>query len=491
MNLTIGLADVVRVAPMLVLFLASLVPISIKVMSGNREQKPISTLLQGLGGIFASAVLLLTVYSSAKGSPDPTAFANAIVVDGLALIVGLIALMSAAGSLMLAYDNPSTNGEQFSELVFLSLNAALGMLILCSAADFLVVFIGLETMSLALYLMIGCSHEQRRSKESALKYFLLGGFASAIFLYGLAFVFGTVGSTYISDVVAATGTLIQTDRLFLLGILLVTLGFLFKVAIVPFHAWTPDVYQGAPTPHTALMATAVKAVSFAALLRLISTKSPLGSEFLLDLLQWLAVITMIVGNVAALIQSNLKRTIAYSSVAHSGYLLVGVVATGVSANMSFTASGVLFYLLGYSAMTLGALAVVSYLEKTEDSEITVESLAGLARRQPLVALCFTVCLLSLAGIPPTIGFFGKLYLFSTAIGEGLVWLAVWGVVNSVISAYFYLRPIVVMYMNEGEGEYVTQPRVSTQTALYVSVAVVLLLGVLSGPLFSAIEKALL
>ena len=268
------------------------------------------------------------------------------------------------------------------------------------------------------------------------------------------------------------------------------LGFCFKVSIVPLHAWTPDVYQGAPTPHTAYMATAVKAVSFAAFLRLIATKSLLGSENLLDLLQWAAVITMIVGNVAAIMQNNFKRMLAYSSVAHSGYILVGIITTGISDDMSFGASGVIFYIAAYSLMTLGAFAIVSLMEKTENTSLNVDDLAGYAKKRPLMAFCLTLFMLSLAGIPPTVGFFGKFYLFTAALGEGLVWLAIWGVLNSVISVYYYLRPIVVMYMKDGEVEESLLAMNATRTAIVISAVMVVFLGLISGPIFEVFEKAL-
>ena len=486
----IGLADVLAVTPLIVLFLASLIPITVKVFRGNVEQPPLATLLQGLGGIIAAAILMITVYKLVSGQTNPTSFANALVMDGVTISVGLLVLFIGAASLLLMYDNPATRGGQFSELVFLTMSSISGMLILIAAVDMLVVFIGLETLSLALYMMIAISHEQKLSKESALKYFVLGGFASAIFLYGISFLFGTVGSTYIPQIIASTGELISSSRLFLFGITLVILGFCFKVSIAPFHAWTPDVYQGAPTPHTAFMSTAVKAASFAAFLRIISSKALVGSENLFDFLQWLAVLTMILGNVAALTQNNFKRMLAYSSIAHSGYLLVGVITTGVSDNMSFGASGVIFYLIAYSLMTLGAFAVVCLMEKDENHSITVDNLAGYARKKPLMAMCLVVFMLSLAGIPPTVGFFGKFYLFTAAIGEGLLWLAIWGVLNSVISVYYYLRPIVVMYMQEGNADDAGRPLIATRTAILISSIFVLILGIVSGPLFSVIEKAL-
>lgn len=486
MNTQVGVVDIIRITPLIILFLLSLVPITVKVLRGNREQAPVATLIQGLLGIGLSFLTLVFIV----GSPKETAFLNALVFDGVTLWVGGAALVGAAMSVMLMYDNLSTNGEQFSELMFLTLSSVLGMLILVAAADLLTVFIGLETMSLALYLMIGMSHEQKLSKEAALKYFILGALASAIFLYGVSFIYGTVGSTFIPAIIEATDSLADSNRMFLFGMALVIIGFCFKVSIVPFHAWTPDVYQGAPTPHTAYMSTAIKAVSFAALLRIIETKTLVKSENLFVLLQWLAVITMIVGNVAAIIQNNLKRVLAYSSVAHSGYLLVGIITSGHSDQVIFGASGVIFYLISYTLMTIGAFAVVSYVEKNENHSIQVEDLAGYAKKKPAVAFALTLFLLSLAGVPPTVGFFGKFYLFTSAIGEGLLWLAIWGVLNSVISVYYYLRPIVMMYMKDGSAELSEESRIPTMITIGTAAVLVVLFGIISGPIYSLIEKAL-
>jgi NADH-quinone oxidoreductase subunit N len=306
----------------------------------------------------------------------------------------------------------------------------------------------------------------------------------------VSFIYGTVGSTFIPAIIEATDSLADSNRMFLFGMALVIIGFCFKVSIVPFHAWTPDVYQGAPTPHTAYMSTAIKAVSFAALLRIIETKTLVKSENLFVLLQWLAVITMIVGNVAAIIQNNLKRVLAYSSVAHSGYLLVGIITSGHSDQVIFGASGVIFYLISYTLMTIGAFAVVSYVEKNENHSIQVEDLAGYAKKKPAVAFALTLFLLSLAGVPPTVGFFGKFYLFTSAIGEGLLWLAIWGVLNSVISVYYYLRPIVMMYMKDGSAELSEESRIPTMITIGTAAVLVVLFGIISGPIYSLIEKAL-
>lgn len=486
MNPNVGLSDILLITPMIALFLASLLPITMKVLRGNREQHALVTLGQALTGIIA-AIALLTVF----GGAGKTAFSNGLIFDGITQWMGIIALATAGASMVMMYENPSTSGKQFSELIFLAMNSALGMLIFVAAADLLMIFIGLELMSLSIYLMIAMSHEEKLSKEAALKYFILGSFASAIFLYGVAFVFGSTGGTNILDFMDKAPELIQTSRLFLFGISFIILGFCFKVSIAPFHAWTPDVYQGAPTPHTAFMATAVKAVSFAAFLRIIATKSLVGSDQLFDILQWLAVITMLVGNTAAILQNNLKRMIAYSSVAHSGYLLVGVITAGVSENGAFGASGVIFYLLSYGLMTLGTLAILSMLERSESHVVNVDDLAGFAKQRPMLALCFTVFMLSLAGIPPTLGFFGKFYLFNAAVGEGLLWLAVWGMLNSVIGVYYYLRPIVVMYMKEGDAQIAPHSLNATALTAAITAIAIVLMGFVSGPIFQAVEKSLL
>lgn len=487
-NFKFDVSDLLPATSMMVLFLFSLLPLTIKVLRGNREQAPIATVSQGLLGVFASAFCLVMFSGSGR-----TAFSQSLIFDGMTLMIGLIALGSVAVSMLLMYENPATRGKQFSEIIFLSMSSALGMLILVSALDLLTIFIGLELMSLAIYLMIGMSHEEKLSKESALKYFILGSFASAIFLYGVSFVYGMTGTTNIAQILGSAVTMMETNRLFLFGVVLVIVGFCFKVSIVPFHAWTPDVYQGAPTPLSAFMATAVKAVSFAAFLRVITTKSLVGSDGLFDLLQWLAVITMIAGNVAAVIQNNFKRMLAYSSIANSGYILVGVIATGISGeNSAFSAGTVIFYLISYSLMTLGCFALVSWMEKEEQSIVSIEDLSGMAQKHPLIALSLTILLLSLAGIPPTLGFFGKFYLFNAAIGEGLLWLALWGVLSSVISVYYYLRPIVMMYMREGSFEASAGTKVNaTAATVLVSAFLISILGILSGPIITAVEQGLL
>ena len=486
---TIGMRDILLTSPMLALFFFSLVPISIKILRGNVEQVHLATVIEVLIGLLVTAGLVI-LFGGNSEQGAPTAFGGQLIFDGLTTWTTLIAIVIAGCSVVLMYENPATRGPQFSELVFLTMSSLLGAMILIASINLIGVFIGLEMMSLSLYLMIAMSHEQKISKEAAIKYFVLGSLASAIFLYGVSFIYGATGSISTIDLMQTAAPLIKNhNNLFIIGFALVVLGFCFKVSIAPFHAWTPDVYQGAPTPVTGFMATAIKTASFAAFLRILASRGLEGSENLLQILQWLAVITMTVGNVAALVQNNFKRTLAYSSVAHSGYVLMGLIAVGISQGSAYGAASVVFYLLTYSLMTLGAFAVLSLIEKNENHFVQTDDLAGLAKNKPVMALCLSVFLFSLAGLPPAMGFFGKFYLFSAAVNEGLLWVALWGVINSVLSVYFYLRPIVVMYMKEGQCTSGDDNYGSTFVVALLA-GLILILGLASGPIFNMIEKSL-
>lgn len=485
----IGISDILLISPIIVLFLFSLLPITIKVLGGNVEKSPTATLIEALIGLTLSAGLMI-LFGGAGQATAPTAFNGQLIFDGLTQSMGLIAVFAAAGTMIMMYENSATRGGQFSELIFLLMNSIVGLLILIAATNLLTVFIGLELMSLALYLLIAMSHEQKISKEASIKYFVLGSFASAIILYGISFVFGSAGTINLIDLMPQAASLMQSNKIFLFGVTFIILGFCFKVSIAPFHAWTPDVYQGAPTPITSYMATAVKAASFAALLRIVATKPLFGSENLFDVLQWFAVITMTIGNVAALIQNNFKRVIAYSSVANSGYMLIGVLVAGISQDSAYGAASVIFYLCSYALMTMGAFAVISVIEKNENDSVQVDDLAGLAKNQPLLAFSLAIFLLSLAGIPPAIGFFGKLYLFNAAVNEGLLWLAFWGVLNSVIGVYYYIRPIIVMYMKDGDCDISHNHWRGTTVLIVATAMLIILLGLASGPLFSLFENSL-
>ncbi len=485
MNTTVGLSDLLILSPIIVLFIFSLLPIATKVLNKNKEQNTFATLTTSIVGLLLAAALLIVF-----GGSDQTIFNGQLLFDGLTKWTGLIALVSSMAALVLMYDNPATQKEQFSEIIFLVLNSICGMLILISAINLITVFIGLELMSLSLYLLVAMSLEQKLSKEAALKYFILGSVASAIFLYGVSFVFGSAGTVNTSELIKNAAVLIQTNKLFLIGITLIVIGFCFKVSIAPFHAWTPDVYQGAPTPLTLFMATAIKTASFAAFLRIASTQFFKGSQSLIDVIQWLAVITMLLGNIAALMQTSLKRILAYSSISHSGYMLVGVLTVGVGANSSYSASTVVFYLLTYSVATIGTFAILSMLEKSETHFLTIDDLSGLAKNKPMAAFCLTVFLISMAGLPPALGFFAKLHIFSAAVNEGLVWLALWGVINSVIAIYYYLKPIIYMYMKDGDHDDATGNSFGSAILALVAAFILIVVGIFSGPLFTMIEKSI-
>ena len=489
MESQIGLVDLLLIAPAISIFISSLLPIGIKVFRNNQELNPITTVLWAFIGLFAG---LITTF--AASGIETNAFNDALVFDGVSLWSTVIIIFITGFSLFIAKENLATVSHQFSEFVFLLLNASVGMILLAWSNDLIVTFIAIEIMSLCLYMLIALSNEERLSKEAAFKYFILGSFGSAIFLYGVAFVYGVSGTTYLNELLHVRADLISTNRLFVVGTVLVFIGFFFKVGLAPFHAWTPDVYEGSPTPVTGYMATGVKVVTFAAIIRFIGIHF-LGTERALDivnLIQWVAVASMLLGNIAAIVQDNLKRMLAYSSISHSGYALVGVIATGLDKGSVLGSSGTLFYIFAYSIMTLGTFGFVSLFEKREDTRLSISQLKGLASHSPWLALAMTIMLLSLAGIPPTIGFFSKFFIFSAAIEQGLIWLSIWGVISSVISIYYYLRPIVYMYMQESsEDQALTHVKDKPMTAfsLGTMAVLVILVGFFSEPFYSFIYKA--
>jgi NADH-quinone oxidoreductase subunit N len=489
MNFSISLVDIISVSPAILLFFGSLIPLTVKIMRQNREPNS----LAALAYVTLAAVAAIGMAISLQPKSSPTYhFSNAIVIDGVSIFVTVLVCIITIVAAVMAREHNATNGRQFSEFLFLLMNSGVGMLLMAWSNDLIVTFIALEIMSLCLYLLVALSHEEKISKEAAFKYFVLGGFASALFLYGIAFLYGTTGTTYLTAIAVRGPQLAAESHLFLFGIMLAIVGLCFKVAIVPFHAWAPDVYEGAPTPVTAFMATGVKVVTFVTLLRVmkINFMAHDSSAAFSIILQWLAVFTMIAGNIAAVMQSNLKRMLAYSSIAHSGYVLVGVIASAVSGEGWRGDLGVIYYVTSYTIMTLGAFAVLCLLEAKENDMILVDDLKGLAKRNPMVAMIFAIFLLSLAGIPPTVGFFGKFFIFSAAIKQGFIWLAVWGAVSSIIGAYYYLRPIVYMYMREdGTAQVSEHYRITVGVTSLLAILTVLL-GLLTEPVYQQVKMAI-
>ncbi|NOZ49460.1 MAG: NADH-quinone oxidoreductase subunit N [Chloroflexi bacterium] len=409
-----------------------------------------------------------------------------LVADDLGRYLELVVLLAAALGLLLAWDYLPQFTKMHSEYYALYLLAVVGMMFMGKSTELITLFVSLEILSVALYVLTGFHRGQLAAGEAALKYFLLGAFSSAFFIYGAALLYGDTGSTHLVDIAArASGGFLT-----LAGLALLLVGFGFKLAVVPFHMWTPDVYQGAPTPVTAFMSVGTKAAAFVALFRVLQAAGVSYATWSL-VLALLATLTMTWGNLAALRQSSLKRMLAYSSIAHAGYMLIGV-----TAGMQLGLSAVLFYLFAYAFMNIGAFAVVSLLERpgyhaTQDA--TIDAARGLFARKPLLAVVMAIFLLSLAGVPPLAGFFGKLYLFNAAVQSGWIWLAIVGMINSVVSAYYYLRVTVLMFMTEADETSFLRSPLSNATGLAIAVAMVgtLLLGIFAGPWLQQLGQAAL
>jgi len=448
-----------------------------------RERKVLTVLLAALG-LLVTLILTLT-----KPGTQSEAFNGMVVVDGFSTFLNAIFLGSGLLAIGLAYDYLRRMNLSRSEYYILLLYSISGMMLMAIAADLIVVFLALELLSIPLYVLAGFARPQPASEEAALKYFLLGAFAGGFVVYGVALVFGATGTTRLANVVAA----IQTDTanlvLLTVGAALITIGLGFKVAAVPFHMWTPDVYEGAPSTVTAFMSVGAKAGGFAALLRIFVVALPALTVDLTPIMWALAALTMILGNVVAIAQSNIKRMLAYSSIAHAGYILMAVVLFGNGKVAGDGVASALFYLLAYAVSTFGAWSVVIALEKAEAQGLALSDYAGLGRKYPGLAAAMAVFMLSFTGVPPTLGFVGKFYLFRAVLEGGFVWLAIIGVLTSLVSAYYYLRVVVIMYMQEGEPE-IRREALLGLTAGATAVATVAL-SVFASPLFDWASKAVL
>jgi NADH-quinone oxidoreductase subunit N len=401
-------------------------------------------------------------------------FGGSVVIDRLTLFVTVLVSVSGAASILLSEHYAERFGIDRAEFFSLVYFATAGMVVLAASANLVTLFIGLELMSLPVYVLAGFRRRDIRSNEAALKYFVLGAFASALMLYGIALVYGAAGATQYSALLktAKAGGGLLTS----LAMGLILAGFAFKVSAVPFHMWVPDVYEGAPTPVTAFMASAVKVAAFGAFLRLIASGFlPIRAEWE-GILWWLAVLTMTYGNAVALVQRNVKRMLAYSSIAHAGYAMVALVA--FDGSNDWAGSALLYYVLVYTFMTLGAFAFVAALEKRGFTRgLEIDDYAGMMRTHPWLAVCMSIFLFSLAGIPPFAGFFAKYYAFSAALRSGAKGLVILAVLNSVLSLYYYLRVIVVMTMRESDVPVTVHADAGVKVVLWASLLAVLWLGV--------------
>lgn len=442
------------------------------------------TALLAAGGLAVSLVLNLLQPLS---DGDRLVMNGMLAVDDFAAFLITLFLLSGLLGILISHDYLRRMGIEHGEYYPLLLFSIAGMMLMSMAADLIVVFLALELLSFPLYILSGIARPRPESEEAALKYFLLGAFATSFVVYGIALCFGAAGTTSLPGIVAGWATIESKLPLLLIGAALILIGLGFKVAAVPFHMWTPDVYQGAPTAIVGFMAFGAKAGGFAGLLRIFFTALPQLSADLVPVTWGIAAATMILGNVFALTQGNIKRMLAYSSIAHAGYILMALVPYGNKAVSADALSSALFYLLAYGVTNFAAWAVVIAVEKAEGQGLQLDDYAGLGRKYPLLAACMAIAMLSFTGIPPTVGFVGKFYLFRAVLSGGYVGLAIIGVIVSLISAYYYMRLVVIMYMRPGEPVARTDPWLNI--AAVVSAAATLLLIVFSGPIFTAVTRA--
>jgi NADH-quinone oxidoreductase subunit N len=441
------LQDLYRIAPelvlcafgMLVMFLAPIVP--------KARHGVLSSIALLGAGLALAATRFLALYSGAAYSGLVRADAFSLFVHLIVIGVAFLTILGSAGYL-------KREGLDAGEFCALILLATAGMGVMAGAHELLTAFIGLEMSSIASYILASYKRDAPRSNEAAMKYFLLGSFATAFFLYGIALSFGATGSTHLDMMAPLAND--SSHVLLKLGLGFIFIGLAFKVAAAPFQLWTPDVYEGAPAPVTALLSTGPKAAAFALALRILASVDAAAPLWFWAL--WVAAaLSMFVGNLSALVQTSVKRMLAYSSIAHAGYILVAFTAAAATDHMEAGIAGALFYLAGYAMAKLGAFLIVAQLGGAGERHMQIEDFTGLGRRQPAMAACFSLFLLSLLGLPITAGFLGKFYVFDAALESNLIWLAILLALNSVIGAYYYLRVIVAMYMREPKQEIVAEP----------------------------------
>ncbi len=451
-----GSGGLLAVAPILTLAVTGFLVIVLELFL--RKHTNLAVIGVTLAGLAAAGAYSVMLWDQAL-----SAFGDLVIADNFSILVTFILLVSAVLSTLLTFNRYEKSYLLFPEFCAIVLFAMVGMLLMITSRHLLVIFLGLETLSISLYVLAGLKRTEARSLEAGFKYFLLGAFASAFLLYGIAFLFGATGSLDLQAIAAVIqGSTVPHQPLITLGALLILVGLGFKVAVFPFHPWAPDVYQGAPTPVAAFMSTASKAAAFAVILRVLWSATDATASDLATILAVVAVVTMTIGNVTALVQKNIKRMLAYSSVAHAGYILVGVASWNAAG-----AASVVFYLLAYTFMNCGAFAVVAYLGDQQGEHLKLDDFRGLAFRLPWLALAMAVFMFALAGLPPTAGFVAKFYLLAAAVKAGYVPVVILAVLNSVVSLYYYLGVVVLMFMKK------EQTRLELDSSYLVGSSVVL------------------
>lgn len=427
---------------------------------------------KGITAFLAALGLAVSLgYSVTQVGIQSTGFAGMVTLDGFSTFANILLLASGLFGVALAYGYTKRMGIERGEYYTLLLFSVTGMMLMAQASDLIIVFLALELLSIPLYVLSALARKSD-SEESGVKYFLLGAFASGFVVYGTALIFGATGSTHLISIFAQAASGMTSNLLLTIGAALLLVGFGFKVAAVPFHMWTPDVYQGAPTSVTAFMAAGAKIAGFVALFRVFATAFPAIAPDMTAILWAISALTMIIGNIVAISQTNIKRMLAYSAIAHAGYILMAFVPYGNEAVMPIAIAAGLFYLVAYAVSNFGSWGVVIALEKAEGKGLELDDYAGLAKKYPALAIAMTIFMLSLIGFPPTLGMVGKFYLFRSAIAGGFSGLALIGLITSLISAYYYLRVVVNMYMKEGDPEIEREPWLGFTTAVTAIVTVV-------------------
>lgn len=425
------------------------------------------------------AILIAILQTVLLWNRNTTDFTRMIYVDNFSFFFYAVFLIGTGISVILSVNYLENYKKNYGEYYALMLFAAVGMMLMAAGGNMVVIFLGVEILSIPIYILAGLFREDVKSNEAALKYLLLGAFSSAFLLFGIAMLYGGTGTFYLADLaksIKANGM----NGFTYVGMGLLVVGFGFKVSLAPFHMWTPDVYEGAPTSITAFMSVGTKAAAFAAFLRIFMEVFP-AVRLEWEMLLWvLAVATMTVGNLTALAQTNIKRMLAYSSIAHAGYILIGMVAAN-----QLGAIGILYYLIAYTLMNLGAFGVIILVARKRDNYLNIYDYSGLGFEHPGLAAVMSVFMFGLVGMPPTAGFIGKFYIFSAAVEAGFIWLVIIGVINSLISVYYYLRITVIMYMKPAEADLGPLAMTPTVNAtLIISALAVLLIGIFPGTIYN-------
>ena len=471
----VDLKEILQILPLILVGAGILISLVLEMYS-KRSEKILPWL---------SIIIFLSagIYSLLSIDAPKSVFNNMISVGGNTHVFYFIFTAGAALVTLLSIDYIKKYGTYYGEYYILIQSSVLGMMLMSGAKDLLVIFLGLELMSVSFYVLAGLNRKKLSANEASLKYFLLGAFATGFIVYGIALIYGSAQTTSL-EVITLKFSNLSTNLLFIVGVLLFLVGFSFKIAAFPFHMWVPDVYQGSPTTIAGLFSTGGKAAAFSSIIiTLIAIFSNSVQNVFAPYLSVIATLSMLFGSIVAIAQEDIKRMLAYSSIAHAGYLTIGLAAGNQDG-----IAGIIFYLAAYTFMNLGAFGIVAMIEGEEESNLTISSYAGLSSRKPLLAALLALFMFSLAGIPPFAGFFGKYYVFIAAIKSDLTWLAIIGVFSSAISAYFYLRIVVLMYFKESTSELTLFESRTGLLAVIISSILVILLGIFPGSVLQLITS---